>query len=100
MRVLVIDDSADAREWIGEVLQAEGYDCVFAMGGKEALSLLRTATILPDTIMLDMMMPDLDGWQFRKEQMSDWRLRSIPVVVVSGLPIARASMIASGVAGL
>ena len=80
--ILIIDDDDDLREALAEVLEDEGYRVVQAPGGQEALHSLREG-LLPDLILLDMMMPGMDGQQFRKEQLADPRLAEIPVLILT-----------------
>jgi CheY-like chemotaxis protein len=82
--VLVVDDEADLRETLHMVLQLEGYRVVTARDGAEALARLRDGGVFPCLILLDIMMPRMNGVQFRQEQMSDPALRDIPVVVLTG----------------
>jgi two-component system, chemotaxis family, chemotaxis protein CheY len=79
--ILIVDDDADVRESIREALEAEGYRVAAASNGKEALRLLKDDNIRPDLILLDIMMPEMDGWAFRAEQRKDPELASIPVLV-------------------
>ncbi|MGK4006627.1 response regulator [Sorangium sp. So ce1036] len=81
-RILVVDDDPDIRETLAELLQEEGYAVASAAHGAEALSALRTDP-RPGLILLDLMMPIMDGWQFRAEQKKDPELASIPVVIIS-----------------
>jgi CheY-like chemotaxis protein len=83
-RILVVEDDEDAREALVALLQMKGYSAAAASNGKEALDYLRQAPI-PDLIILDLWMPVMDGWQFRKEQIKDPRLAKIPVVVLTAL---------------
>jgi CheY-like chemotaxis protein len=64
------------------ILQGEGYLTETAANGREALTHMQTAT-LPDVIVLDLLMPVMNGWEFCAAQAHDPRLASIPVVVVS-----------------
>jgi CheY-like chemotaxis protein len=80
-RVLVVDDDKDIRDTIVELLSDEGYEVVSARDGVEALKRLRERPT--DLVILDLMMPRMDGWQFRREQVADPHLAHIPVVVVS-----------------
>jgi CheY-like chemotaxis protein len=64
------------------VLLMEGYQLSHASDGKAALELLATSE-LPDLILLDLMMPNMNGWDFRDAQLRDARLAKIPVVVLS-----------------
>jgi CheY-like chemotaxis protein len=81
--VLVVEDDRPIRDSMVQVLQDEGYAVLVAIDGSEALRLLRDTPELPGLILLDLMMPTMDGFQFRAEQLADPRLSSIPVVVLS-----------------
>ena len=82
--ILVVDDERDIRESLGDLLREEGYDVIEAQNGVEALARLRENThVSPCVIVLDLMMPVMDGYQFRAEQLRDSALAGIPVVVVS-----------------
>jgi CheY-like chemotaxis protein len=91
--IVVVDDDTDLRETIGELLCEEGHDARLFENGRAALDFLRVAE-RPKLILLDLMMPEMDGWQFREEQLKDEALRDIPVVVLTasrgldGRPIA------------
>jgi CheY-like chemotaxis protein len=80
--ILVVDDDTDLRETLGELLVEEGYDARLFDNGRHALEFLRDGGD-PRLILLDLMMPDMNGWQFREEQLKDDRLREIPVVVMT-----------------
>lgn len=84
-RVLVIDDEADLRETLADLLEEEGFSTEQAANGVQALALLRAEAPRPDVILLDLMMPEMSGWQFRDEQLADPELASIPVVVMSAV---------------
>jgi CheY-like chemotaxis protein len=80
--IVVVDDDTDVRETLGEVLAEEGYSTRLFESGREALDFLRAGGA-PALILLDLMMPEMNGWQFREEQLKDERLREIPVVVIT-----------------
>ena len=80
--VLVVDDDEMIQDSIREVLSDEGYDVVLAHNGVEALEKLRNGE-QPFVILLDLMMPVMDGWQFRVEQKKDALLSKIPVIVIT-----------------
>jgi CheY-like chemotaxis protein len=80
-RVLVVEDDPALRELLHTLLLDEGYEARTSTDGAEALSLLENWR--PELILLDLMMPGLDGWQFRHVQQADPRLAGIPVVVMS-----------------
>jgi len=81
--VLIVEDDLDIRETFVEILEDHGFKTASASNGAEALKILRTADTLPCLILLDLMMPVLDGRGFRTEQHKDPRLSQVPVVVVS-----------------
>ena len=83
-RVLVVDDEPQVRATIREALSLEGYDVTEASNGAEALALL--ATVLPEVIVLDLWMPVMDGWAFRRAQSVSHA--DIPVVVISALDLS------------
>ena len=84
--VLVVEDDRDSRELLGEMLELSGYRPLLAADGLEALRLLRRER--PCVILLDLMMPRMDGCAFRQAQLAVEALRAIPVVVVSADPNA------------
>jgi CheY-like chemotaxis protein len=81
--VLVVDDDEDIRETVVQVLEEEGYRTLSAEHGAEALEVLRREEHPPALILLDLMMPVMDGTAFRASQLADPRLAGIPVIVVS-----------------
>ncbi len=80
-RVLVVDDELIIQQVIGEVLQDEGYDVLYAGTGRSTITLLSTER--PDLVLLDMMMPDGDGHAVLETMQSHQHLRTIPVIIVS-----------------
>jgi CheY-like chemotaxis protein len=80
-RVLVVDDHAVICEMLTLALDIEGYDVQATYNGWTALELLRHWR--PDVILLDLEMPVMDGWAFRRAQLADDELAEIPVVVLS-----------------
>lgn len=80
--VLLVEDDLDIAEAILDVLMDEGYEVAHATNGREALELLHSQP-RPAVILLDLMMPEMDGPEFRAEQLRDPKLSSIPVVVLS-----------------
>lgn len=81
MIVLVVDDETDIRQALAEVLTSEGYQVVDARDGQEALDKARQYQ--PELVLLDLMMPRMNGWEFRRQQKGDRALARIPVVVLS-----------------
>ncbi len=81
LRVLVIEDDGDTREALTETVEQAGYEVATAREGREGLDQMRA--FHPDVVLLDLMMPGLDGWQFRVEQRRDPVLAFTPVVAMS-----------------
>ena len=81
--VLVVEDDADIRQALLEIITEHGFQAVGVVHGGEALEFLSRATELPCVILLDLMMPVMDGAAFRQAQIQDPRLATIPVVVLS-----------------
>jgi CheY-like chemotaxis protein len=88
--ILLVEDDELVRRAVQMVLEWEGYQVQCANNGQEALEILRSGQTLPCLILLDIMMPILDGEQFRQEQLRDPHLASIPVIVVSAASFAEA----------
>ena len=82
--VCVIDDDADIREALYDVLTFEGYEVQVASDGAEALERLRKEEDSCGLILLDLMMPRMNGWEFRRKQVEDPALETIPVVLLTG----------------
>lgn len=80
--VLIIDDDSGSREALAELLADEGYGVATAEDGAEGLAYLRVGH-RPRVILLDLMMPGVDGWDFRAEQKRDTELAQIPVIAIS-----------------
>ncbi len=81
--VLVVDDEFDIREAVSEVLADEGFEVFAAQDGAEALRKARAHH--PVLVLLDLMMPGMNGWEFRAAQLGDPELSGIPVIVLSAL---------------
>ena len=82
-QIFVVDDDEDIREGLMDFLEDHGYAPVGAADGREALQLLGTAQQRPCVIILDLMMPVMDGQSFREAQLKDPALSDIPVIVIS-----------------
>jgi CheY-like chemotaxis protein len=80
-RVLVAEDDVAARQLLKRILEREAWDVVEARNGLEALSRLRE--MAPEVILLDLMMPEMDGFTFVEEMRKHEEWRAIPVVVVT-----------------
>jgi CheY-like chemotaxis protein len=82
VKVLVVDDDYAVLDSIRDVLEDEGYEVLLAANGLEALKELRKGT-RPCLILLDLMMPVMNGWEFREEQLQDGGLAAIPTIIVT-----------------
>jgi CheY-like chemotaxis protein len=82
--VLLIDDESDIRDSLSDVLTEEGYLVATACNGLEGLEKLKT-DCTPSVILLDLMMPVMDGWQFRAKQLSEPELAQLPVIILSAV---------------
>jgi CheY-like chemotaxis protein len=80
--VLIVEDEEDIRETLRLSLELEGYAVQTAENGKTALELLQNGP-LPCIILLDLMMPQMNGWQFTENVRKDENLKLIPIVVVT-----------------
>jgi DNA-binding response OmpR family regulator len=80
-RILVVDDDPEAVEILTRMLGREGYGCVSAAGGAEALKALQEQPV--DVILLDVMMPEMDGLQVCERLRADETLRQIPVILLT-----------------
>ena len=81
-RLLLVEDDDATRNSLAEALQGDGFEVVTAANGQEALQLVRGGP-RPSAILLDVMMPVMDGWDFRYLQSNDPSLRDIPVLLIS-----------------
>ena len=82
--VLVVDDDADIRETLEMVLQSQGHRVVTARDGSEALQQLHGETRRPCVILLDLMMPGMNGFELRQALRAESAFADIPVVVITG----------------
>ena len=80
-RVLVVDDDDGVRTAVADVLELEGYEVITASNGVEALEQVRTAR--PDAVVLDLMMPVMDGWTFMEHCRREELCAETPVLVMS-----------------
>ena len=87
--VLIVEDDADLREMMAQLLSLEGYRAETAPNGRDALQYLERGD-RPDVILLDLMMPVMDGWEFRRRQVADPTIATVPVVVLSAVDPSRA----------
>ncbi|MGH9443432.1 MAG: response regulator transcription factor [Thermoanaerobaculia bacterium] len=94
--VLVIEDDHDTQDAICGLLEYSGYRAVGVSNGREALEFLKDHAA-PNVIVLDLMMPVMNGWEFRNLQSSDQKLAGIPVVVISASGALPGAVLSRGV---
>ena len=80
--VLIVDDDSAVRTALKELFETEGYAVAVASNGRAALNHLG-AGLRPCVVLLDLMMPVMDGWDFRTEQLKDPALKEIPVFIIT-----------------
>lgn len=93
--ILIVEDDESIRESLQQLLELEGYTVFTANNGKDALTHLG-ANGKPSLILLDLMMPVMDGWEFLKAHHADPKIADIPVVVTSAVPGAANNVKATG----
>jgi len=90
-RVLIVEDDVDLREMMVQLLKLEGINSEAVANGREALEYLnRRLGNVPHLILLDLMMPVMDGWEFLRQKGSDAELAGVPVIVLSAIDRSRA----------
>ena len=82
-KILITDDDPDARSAFGALLSREGYEIMFAENGTKSLAMAEKSP--PDLIILDLMMPDMDGFEVCRRLKSDEKLKHIPIIIVTAL---------------
>lgn len=80
-RILCIEDEPEMIELIRMVLEREGFEVTGAMGGEQGLKEMKG--LKPDLILLDLMMPGMDGWEVYRQMRADKELTEIPVIIVT-----------------
>jgi CheY-like chemotaxis protein len=86
--VLIVEDDPDLRSMMDQLLHLEGFAPITAINGLDALRLLKSG-LRVDAILLDLMMPVMDGWAFRRAQRLDPMIADIPVIVLTAAPNIR-----------
>lgn len=80
-RVVCVEDEAEMIDLIRLILGRKGFEVIGAKGGKKGLEVIREEK--PDLVLLDLMMPDMDGWEVYQQLKADQETRDIPVIVVT-----------------
>ena len=85
--ILLVDDQTESSDAVGLALEHEGVHVRVAHDGEEALTMLQRG-FRPCVVVVDLMMPKMDGWEFRQRQLSNPQFSGIPVLIMSGYPNA------------
>src|SRR5438105_492315 len=85
--LLVVDDDDVVRDEVASTLRGEGYAVIAAANGRQALDFLGSGPV-PALVVLDMMMPEQDGWNFLARRAADPSLAAIPVLLVTAIGVA------------
>jgi two-component system, chemotaxis family, chemotaxis protein CheY len=99
-KVLLVEDDRDIRDCMIEFLQFEGYEVLVACNGQEALDLLKEQKEMPIAILLDLMMPVMDGFKFAEERKKIPKLAEVPVILMTANSNAEAHMVTTGAKAL
>jgi CheY-like chemotaxis protein len=99
MHILLVDNDDAVRSVLTKALQRARHQVTGASNGQEALNYLRQSQALPQLILLDLMMPTLNGWQFLKDRKQEPRLAAVPVIVISSVELASGQFAPFGIAG-
>src|SRR5512133_3234785 len=81
IRILCIEDEPEMIELFDLILARKGFEVIGASGGEDGLRKVRE--IMPDLVLLDLMMPDLGGWEVYQQMKADEKLKEIPVIIVT-----------------
>jgi two-component system sensor histidine kinase/response regulator len=96
--VLIVDDDPSIRLLLVALLRRHGYQTLQARNGREALAEMRTGK--PDLVLMDLVMPEVSGWDVLRERAADSSLLRIPVIVVSASNIRKVPVDVFAVAGV
>lgn len=97
--IMIVEDSIDISEILCRLYESEGYNVILAKHGGDAIEKLKTVSKLPCVILLDLMMPVMDGYRFCVEQKKDMRLAEIPVVIMTADANAKEKSVEVGASG-
>jgi len=82
-KIMVVDDEPDILTTVGQMLEMSGYEVIRAPDGKECLRILNESTTYPDLIVLDIMMPDISGWDVAAKLKENPEWNNIPIVFLT-----------------
>jgi len=82
-KIMVVDDEPDILSTVGQMLELSGYEVVRACDGKECLQILTETEVNPDLIVLDIMMPDISGWDVAARLKENPKWNNIPIVFLT-----------------
>jgi two-component system response regulator VicR len=97
-KIMIVDDEPDTVDLVKLVLETEGYETVVAYSGPEALNTIEVNK--PDMILLDIMMPEMDGWTVRKQIVENEETKNIPIVMLTAKAQVIDKMIGMHVVGV
>jgi CheY-like chemotaxis protein len=80
-KIVYVEDHADMIDLAKLILESKGFEVIGAIGGREGLETIRRE--MPDLVLLDLMMPDMDGWEVHRKIKADEQLKNIPVIVIT-----------------
>ncbi len=80
-KVVVVEDDPEMINLVKLILKKEGFDVTGAMGGREGLEAIQKT--VPSLVLLDLMMPDIDGWEVYQAMKADENLKNIPVIIIT-----------------
>jgi two-component system response regulator VicR len=80
-KIVYVEDHVDMIDLVKLILEPKGFEVIGAIGGREGLEVIQRE--VPDLVLLDLMMPDMDGWEVHRRMKADERLKDIPVIVVT-----------------
>jgi DNA-binding response OmpR family regulator len=80
-KIVYVEDHADMIDLVKLILEPKGFQVIGAIGGREGLELIQQE--MPDLVLLDLMMPDVDGWELHRRMKANKELEDIPVIVVT-----------------
>ncbi|WPU66977.1 response regulator [Peredibacter starrii] len=82
-KILIVEDDPSIRNSLREILEGQGYLVEVSKNGLEAFRVMTEKSFVPDLIVLDLMMPEMNGFEFRELQMEDTRYSHIPVILLT-----------------